>query len=791
MTKILTGAVTAIFMAVTLAPTAFALPVDKGNFPKVKANALIDFNNVEPLIDDSLIDALNAVDISVTEVGMIDISGGKAKFYAEVCIEGKDIDTLTVHYDANGVGSTSVYSSDLPNENCQTYYSWNYKYYNLEPGETVDLAVTVDYYDYESETNESNNTLSTTVKIPEDPSTGDPFETDLFFDENDSLGITADYKKLYANVCGIDTSSLLGTTVDIEFNVNGQIAVETISIPDSYTCDKAYVNIADNFNLNHDTLYTVTATIDPTDQINEVQEVLNNVATTVFSVPSPVFDLVLTDMGILGDYNYFYATVYGVGTDGTESVELKFETNGQSYSTTVKAPANGEFQTYYSVNTAYYNLQEATTYTVTASIDSTNLLPETDEDNNTGIYTFTTLDPEPIPVNDDFLFRPSLVLLQIGDIDGPDALEDVISTYTGSFGTKDAGLVQVELVGPILFEEVTDNDAYTETTDGISFEVSTYRHWDGFVFYIYPTSINTTSVRSLELKIDGYLDEAITQVSDLKPYNIADGSGHKVELQLLTYLDTFGEEKAAAMVSNAEELIKSTQDTDLLTEVLSNAATLASENTTETVKSLTVETFEAEKAALAEMLYEEGINPFKDVSFDKTCWYCEYVSDMKNNGIISGYKDANGNATGEFKPGNQITAAELIKIAVKISGGAESQIAPLLDQAKDHWSKGFVATAEELGFNLVSESSLNLNRPATRAEVVEAMLQALGSNIPQYDSSSSYFLDVNSSHESFNYIQYAYDLGLISGDDNSATFRPDEAINRAEVSKIAARAMEL
>lgn len=827
LTKLLTGAITTVFAASMLMPTALALP-DKGtpvNFGEERA-LVIDHSDAEIYIDPELVELLNQVDIYIEEIGMIEKEGGRAKFYADVCIEGKDIDTLSLHFDANGISNTFSYSNDLPNEECKRYYSWNYQYYFLEPGEVTTLTVTVDYNEYEEETDETNNTLTTVVTIPEEPTAPDPFETDLFFDENDSIGVYEDYSTFYANVCGIDTGDLLGSSVEVLFEVNGQSEVTTVAIPDSYTCNGAYVNVPSNFTLDYDVLYTLTVTIDPTDQIDEVQDVLNNTLDLVFTIPTPepepepepTVDLKVTDVGVTGDYNYYYMTVYGKNTDGTEDIELSFNANGYDHLLTVTAPADGESQTYYSVDTAYFFTELGNTYTITATVDPNDLIEETNEDNNTGTHTYSLPEPQPAPENDELLFRPSLLLLRIGDLDGPDN-NNSLATYQGSLETTDASLVQLETVGPLLFEEILDNDTYTDTTLGAEFTISTYSHWDGLVFYVNPTSLDNSTTRSLQLTIDGYVNEFIVAEEGLTTYDIGDGTGNQVEVLLLTYLDTLGEEtpeQLSKMVENASKLLESisisgksldessdeeseeTFDT-LVTEMFLDTAILTSDNAIDTVKTVldettlenALDTYESKAETLEEILYEEGVNPFTDVSFDDKCWYCEYVTDIKNAGIISGYKDVSGVLTGEFKPGNDITIAEILKIALKVAGEEASEADPNLSQALDHWAKGYVAKAEELGLEIVEDSELDLNRPATRGEVLQILLEALGADTPTYSTSTSYFTDLDASHKNFNHIQYSYDLGLVSGDDNASTFRPDDGINRAEVSKIAIKSLEL
>ncbi|QQR83684.1 S-layer homology domain-containing protein [Candidatus Peregrinibacteria bacterium] len=179
--------------------------------------------------------------------------------------------------------------------------------------------------------------------------------------------------------------------------------------------------------------------------------------------------------------------------------------------------------------------------------------------------------------------------------------------------------------------------------------------------------------------------------------------------------------------------------------------------------------------------FQQQIIPFRDTDDDQ--WYTGYVSGVKSRGIISGYKDKSGNELGEYRPSNDVTVAELFKIGLETAGeGPAASGEPSAAVARNHWAKLYVKRAEELGLNLASNLS-DLNRPATRAEVIRFMLEAAG--VDPGTCSSIDFSDVPRTHRHACFIQYAKELGIISGDDATGAFRPDEAINRAETAKIA------
>lgn len=172
--------------------------------------------------------------------------------------------------------------------------------------------------------------------------------------------------------------------------------------------------------------------------------------------------------------------------------------------------------------------------------------------------------------------------------------------------------------------------------------------------------------------------------------------------------------------------------------------------------------------------------PFKDT--DDHEWFTKYVSSVKNRGIVSGYKDAKGKELGEFRPGNNVTVGEILKMGLETAGkGKAKGKTPKLKNAAKHWAKDYAAKAEELKLDLVKKD-IDLNRPATRGEVIRMILEATG--VKPTKVSKTEFKDVATNHKHADFIQYANDLGIVSGDDGKGTFRPDAPINRAEVSKI-------
>ena len=174
---------------------------------------------------------------------------------------------------------------------------------------------------------------------------------------------------------------------------------------------------------------------------------------------------------------------------------------------------------------------------------------------------------------------------------------------------------------------------------------------------------------------------------------------------------------------------------------------------------------------------------FTDVP--SSAWFFSAVSGVASRGIVSGYKDASGNPTGQFGPGNPVTIAEILKMAYGASGRNTSACGQNVShsQAASHWARPYVACAESDSMRVMS-SQPDLNRGATRAEVVAIIHDAFGTQIPNL---SSPFTDTTGH-------LYESDIGLaaleevVSGDKKdgipTGTFRPNDGVNRAEAAQI-------
>ncbi len=175
-----------------------------------------------------------------------------------------------------------------------------------------------------------------------------------------------------------------------------------------------------------------------------------------------------------------------------------------------------------------------------------------------------------------------------------------------------------------------------------------------------------------------------------------------------------------------------------------------------------------------------------------TAWFTPYVAMLMEEKIAEGYRDDGGKLTGQFGVENHVTYAEVLKMAFKASDEPLHAGSPRNTSAKGTWASSYVAAAEANALPII-DVDLDVHTPATRAEVVRLILDILGLTIAKQPAT---FSDVPRSHPHTAAIATAAFYGIIEGDTDAEgnrldTFRPDDNINRAEVSKIIALLREI
>ncbi|MDD5102840.1 MAG: S-layer homology domain-containing protein [Candidatus Peribacteraceae bacterium] len=185
---------------------------------------------------------------------------------------------------------------------------------------------------------------------------------------------------------------------------------------------------------------------------------------------------------------------------------------------------------------------------------------------------------------------------------------------------------------------------------------------------------------------------------------------------------------------------------------------------------------------------------FNDVPVGQ--WFTASVRRVLDAKVMSGYRGEDGTPTGMFGPSDSVTLAELAKISHRLAGIDETKVLtpPENDEAKGTWFAPFIASAEQRGWLVYLNRSVDPLRPATRAEVVATFLQVL--NVKRDWPTGTMFRDVSRSIPYADCIETAATQSLVSGYTDSSgnltgLFGPADPVTRASMAKMVATAMDL
>lgn len=177
-------------------------------------------------------------------------------------------------------------------------------------------------------------------------------------------------------------------------------------------------------------------------------------------------------------------------------------------------------------------------------------------------------------------------------------------------------------------------------------------------------------------------------------------------------------------------------------------------------------------------------------------WFAPFVSNAIKTGIMSGYKDSDGKLTGIYGPGNNVTVAELAKIAHTIANIDENLTRTRTVNLRAHgtWFEQYFASAENLEWLVFTDHRIDPSRTVTRGEVVATLLQAL--DVPRNWVKGNMFTDVYRHTQYGSSIETAAADGIVDGftdaeGNPTGTFGPDKPINRAEIAKIIKNAIDI
>ena len=178
-------------------------------------------------------------------------------------------------------------------------------------------------------------------------------------------------------------------------------------------------------------------------------------------------------------------------------------------------------------------------------------------------------------------------------------------------------------------------------------------------------------------------------------------------------------------------------------------------------------------------------------------WAETYINQIASMGIVSGKSE------GKYAPDDQITRAELTKVAVNAFGFTIPEVEedPFLDVDKNAWYAKYIQVAKDNGIvEGWGDGNFAPNAPISRAATLKILIEAAGFEDVYENYQENYagkagffhvfFPDVRVGEWYSKYVAYAKDFGIVSGYDDGK-FRPGNNVTRAEVAKIVLNVLDL
>jgi hypothetical protein len=171
-----------------------------------------------------------------------------------------------------------------------------------------------------------------------------------------------------------------------------------------------------------------------------------------------------------------------------------------------------------------------------------------------------------------------------------------------------------------------------------------------------------------------------------------------------------------------------------------------------------------------------GTHSFRDVN--SSDYFYEHVYDLRDAQALGGYAD------GTFRPYNQATRAQLVKIVVlafhiPLYSGSAQQFS---DVPRDHPFYQHIMTAWER--NIITGYADGTFRPynnVTRGQISKISVES--ARIDMITPSTPSFSDVPTDHTFYRHIETAYAHGILSGYADG-TFKPEADATRGQIAKI-------
>lgn len=159
-------------------------------------------------------------------------------------------------------------------------------------------------------------------------------------------------------------------------------------------------------------------------------------------------------------------------------------------------------------------------------------------------------------------------------------------------------------------------------------------------------------------------------------------------------------------------------------------------------------------------------------------WALEAVEQLSSMGVINGYED------NTFRPDNNVTRAEFLKMLIELTGVSEKKEALFNDVKESDWFYSYVVSAYGAGFAQGYNNFFYPNNDITRQDMCVMCMNVL----KYYDfQTSEAQLDFSDKEDIADYaasaLQTLYDMKIISGMPDGS-FKPENTATRAEAANV-------
>lgn len=156
---------------------------------------------------------------------------------------------------------------------------------------------------------------------------------------------------------------------------------------------------------------------------------------------------------------------------------------------------------------------------------------------------------------------------------------------------------------------------------------------------------------------------------------------------------------------------------------------------------------------------------------------------------MKGYDD------GTFRPGAQMTRAEAATVVARLLADEETISAErdtkFTDVKKGDWYYNYVTYLEELGYLPNYSGEFKPNQNITRGEFIKLAFEAGGL---EFSMKRPKYVDLDKNHPYYKEIVFASGTGIVTGYDNgdgTMSFKPDGQITRAEIATVVNRILKI